>query len=295
VSSSRRRSDRLAELLDEMSGRPRNHRRNGVDEELDALVRLAGRVSALPTAIEPDPEFRGGLRAMLMAKIEREGIGATADEKTRPLPTREAVAAKTQPVRLVPISGLAGSSIAGTARVSRTRAALIIGVTAGALTLSGVSAASTDASPGEPLYQVKRSAERAQLALAGSDQSRAHLYFEFAHSRLREARKVSPERVTDVLADMDQETVAGVKLLATVAIQRTDPSALTAIASFVDQQRARLGEFAKAAGSDARDAVSDALARLDAVQTRTNGLASALAKGCPIPTSDDLGPVPTPC
>lgn len=281
----RRRSDRFADLLDEVNGRPRNHRRNGVDDELERLVQVAGRVSAL-SALAPAPraEFRSDLRATLLARIEREGIGATADERVKQVAIRAALAGETKPIRQMP-----------TSRSGRTRAALLAGVTAGALALSGVSAASTEALPGDPLYQVKRSTELAQLALAGSDQSRGHLYLEFAQNRLREARKVAPERLAAVLADMDVVTTSGASLLATAAVHQADAGALAALATFVSQQRARLGDLAGALPNDAAESVRSSLALLDAVQARATSLTNALAKGCAIPTVDDLGPRPVAC
>jgi Domain of unknown function (DUF5667) len=223
----RRRSDRLAELLDEAAGRRRHHRRTDVDAELGELVRVAGRVATLPTP-EPDSDFRTGLRAMLMAKIERDGIGATAELKSAQVATRAAMAAKTQVVRQVPTGH------------GRTRAAVLIGVTAGALALSGVSAASTNSLPGEPLYQVQRSSERAQLALAGSDLTRAQLHLEFARSRLTEAEQLSAEQAPRVLAEMDDETKRGVNLIVGWTRQHRDPAAVDALDDFVTKQHQRL-------------------------------------------------------
>ena len=73
---------------------------------------------------------------MLMAKIERDGIGVTAAQRADEAADRAALAGETQVVRSVPAGG------------GRTRAAVLAGFTAGALALSGVSAASTDALPG---------------------------------------------------------------------------------------------------------------------------------------------------
>src|SRR5215831_1945965 len=178
----RRRSDRFAELLDESTGRRRRHRRSELDTELAPLVATAAEVSATRAAPDPTDDFKAGLRAMLLATAEREGIGATAEEKAVQAASRAAMSANTEVVKQVrtPSSG-------------RARAAVIIGVVAGALLLSGVSAASTSALPGSPLYQVKRTNERAQLALAGSDVSRGKLYLDFAASRLNEAHQVSPD------------------------------------------------------------------------------------------------------
>ena len=111
---------------------------------------------------------------MLLATAEREGIGVTArPEPERPRP------------RLRPRRGSAGI-----ARRPAARGAIVVGIAAGTLALSGVSVASGEAIPGDALYGVKRSTERAQLALAGSDLTRGQLYLDFARTRLPEAHAV---------------------------------------------------------------------------------------------------------
>jgi hypothetical protein len=184
---------------------------------------------------------------------------------------------------------------ARTSGTARTRAAVLIGVTAGALALSGVSAASTDSLPGDPLYQVKRSSERAQLALAASDQTRGQLYLEFARSRILEARQINTLLVSDILADMDNETIAGVSLLTTAAVQRADPNLLAPIATFVTEQRKRLAGLHKTLTPTGAESLRGSTRLLDLIEERAIALARALAHGCAIAASDQLGPDPTSC
>ncbi|MCM0675526.1 hypothetical protein NCC78_12610, partial [Micromonospora phytophila] len=73
---SRRRAERFAQLLDEANGGRRHHVRSRADDQLTALVAIGQRLSADPPAVEVDRDFRTGLRAMLLATAEREGIGA---------------------------------------------------------------------------------------------------------------------------------------------------------------------------------------------------------------------------
>ena len=276
----RRRSDRFAEILDESSGRRRRHRRSDLDPELAPLVAIAAEVGATPAAPEPTDEFKAGLRAMLLATAERDGIGATADEKAAQAASRAAMSAKTEVVKQVrtPSSG-------------RARAAVIIGVMAGALLLSGVSAASTNALPGNPLYQVKRTNERAQLALAGSDVSRGNLYLDFAGSRLREAAQVGSDWTDRMFTDMNDETAAGVVLLVSAAAAGDD-TAISAIRAFVDAQRKLLASYAASEPSSVPQ-VRHSMALLDQVSARADAAAAALARGCGLgPTTDSLGPVP---
>ena len=156
--------------------------RSAVDDDLAELVAVGHRVSALQRSVdvEVDPEFRIGLRAMLVAAAEREGIGASATarptDRPRGVPGRRQ-ARRTQPTR--------------TARRLRTRGAILAGVAVGAIAVSGMSAASENAVPGDALYGVKRSTERAQLALASSDLTKGQLFLDFARTRLAEAQAVS--------------------------------------------------------------------------------------------------------
>ena len=275
----RRRSDRFAEMLDESTGRRRRHRRSELDVELSPLVATAAEVSAAAVTPAPTDEFKAGLRAMLIATAEREGIGVTADEKAAQAASRAAMSAKTAVVKQV----RAHSS-------SRARAAVIVGVMAGALLLSGVSAASTNALPGNPLYQVKRTNERAQLALAGSDTGRGRLYLDFAVGRLREAHQVSSDWTARVFTDMDDETIAGVSLLVGAAVAG-DRDALDAVRAFLELQRPQLAGFTVAVPSST-DLVRSSMGLLDEVTARVAAIAKSLDKHCTFLPADRLGPQP---
>ena len=121
----------------------------------------------MPLTVQADPDVQARPARQLVATAEREGIGVTA----RPEP--EDQRARASAGRVWPASPGA-----------RARGAIVVGVAAGTLALSGVSVASGDAMPGDALYGVKRSTERAQLALAGSDLTRGQLYLDFARTRL---------------------------------------------------------------------------------------------------------------
>ncbi|HLT12068.1 MAG TPA: DUF5667 domain-containing protein [Micromonosporaceae bacterium] len=273
----RRRAERLAVLLDEAAGGRRHRRRTDLDEELGDLVRLAGRIAEVPGP-KPDPEFRAHLRRLLLATIQREGIGATAVAKAEEAARRAALEGETQTVDPVP------------ARTRRTRAAVLTGVTVGALALSGVSAASTNSLPGEALYPLKITAEKAQLALAGSEEGRGELYLKFAADRLDEAGRVR-SGASGLLREMDEATRAGVQRITSVAVRNNDPSHLAAITRFVDRQRAGLGKLHLPSREEEVRLAS--LALLDSVQVRVELLHRALAGECQYhPEPDTLGPVP---
>ena len=213
----RQRAERLAQLLDEANGRPKHHTRSTLDGELAGYVRLSDELARTANVnSSPCTEFRTELRAMLVATADREGIG------TEPTPAPQIGGRR----------ALVGSK--------RARGAVLVGLAAGTLALSGMSAASSDAMPGDPLYGVKRSTESARLALAGSDVSRGQLYLGFARNRLAEAHSTGArgQVLAGMLDDMDNETRNGTRLLTSAALNHRDRGALDLIDEFVRGQRA---------------------------------------------------------
>ncbi|MET7472490.1 DUF5667 domain-containing protein [Micromonospora sp. NPDC005686] len=274
---SRRRAERFAQLLDEANGGRRHHVRSRADGELTALVEVSRRLTADRPDVDVDAEFRTGLRAMLVATAEREGVGAPAKTAT----------------------GVRGALLpAITGRRARARGAILVGVAAGAIALSGISAASENALPGDALYGMKRSTERAQLALASSDIGRGQLFLDFARTRLDEASSVRDDRLgfSAVLDDMDADTRQGVRLLTTVAAQRSDPTALDAVDTFLAGQRQVVSGLLDRPDHADRERTRRSLALLDAAGKRTDALREAIACGLPAPqASDTLGPAPAAC
>jgi hypothetical protein len=272
----RRRAERFAQLIDEADGGRRRHTRSAVDDDLAGFIALSRRVSDLPVRVETHQEFRDGLRTMLLATIEREGIGTTARE---PEP-------ETAPRR--------STHTAPAARRNRARIAIIGGLAAGTLAVSGMSAASGDAIPGDPLYSVKRSTERAQLALAGSDISRGQLYLEFARTRLDEAQAVRGDAggLVAVLNDMDSETRQGVRLLNTTAAERRDPAALDAIDSFAADQLRAAARLRDGLAGEARARADLSVRLLDETVKRSKALRAVLRCSTVATGTDALGPLP---
>ena len=273
----RRRAARYAQLLDEAAGGRRHHVRSSADSDLTELVALSHRVSRLPLAVEVDPAFRSGLRANLMARIERDGIGVTARE-TEP---------DTAPRRR--LSDLLPST--------RVRGAMIVTLAAGTLAVSGVSAASGDAIPGDTLYGVKRSTEKAKLTLATNEISRGQLHLAFARKRLGEAQAIrnDPAALRAVMDEMDRDVRQGTKLLTVIAIQRGDAAGLQAVEQFVAGQRPELAAFATRLGGPSRTRANESLRLLDDVGRRASALRTNVA--CPDTPSqiDALGAVPRAC
>ncbi|TDC82134.1 hypothetical protein E1193_12705 [Micromonospora sp. KC606] len=279
---SRRRAARFAQLLDEANGGRRHHVRSRADDRLAALVAVGRRLTQERPDVRLDPDFRAGLRAMLVATAEREGIGTTAASTPEAAP-----------------AGVRASLLgAVTARQVRARGAVLVGIAAGAVAVSGISAASEDAVPGDALYGMKRSTERAQLALASSNLSRGQLFLDFARTRLTEAATLRDDLpgFTAVLEDMDADTRQGVRLLTAAAAQRSDTAGLDAVNTFVTRQRRAVGGLLDGADRAERDRVRRSLALLDAIRKRSDALRAAIACGLPTPAAGDaLGPTPTAC
>ena len=276
----RRSAERFAELLDETNGGRRHHSRGPADEQLAELVAVGHSLSAAKPDVRTDPEFRAGLRAMLVATAERDGIGRTA------------AAAEPEPVLGHAVSGRSGLLGRGGRRI-RARGAIVIGVAAGAMAVSGISAASENASPGDALYGVKRSTERAQLAMAGSDVTRGQLSLDFARTRLAEAASMTGNDAgfAGVLDDMDADTRKGVKLLTTAAVARRDVKPLTTVDDFATRQEQTLTPVLDRLGPANRERAMTSLALLAAAQKRAGDLRTGLS--CTPVTAagaDALGP-----
>jgi hypothetical protein len=272
----RRRAARFAQLLEEANGGRRHHTRSSVDDQLTELVAVGQRLRSVTLPGIPGATFKRDLRAQLIATAEREGIGVT----TRP----EAGARRN------------AAWSARTLGRTRARGAIVIGIAAGTLALSGVSVASGEAIPGDALYGVKRQTEKAQLALAGSDLSRGRLHLEFAHTRLREAHAVREDATgfTAALTDMDSETTQGVRMLVASAMARRDTSSLDALDKFVGDQRILVGQLLDTSVTD-QEKITGSLALLDRVEKRSAAARTALACGARANGSDKLGAVPGAC
>jgi hypothetical protein len=288
----RRSAERFAELLDQSSGR-RGHRtahgtinRGSGDEQLAELVSVGNRLSAARTGVSVDPEFRVGLRAMLVATAERDGIGRTATADDHEATTASETTATTKSGSRFAVLGLGGRRI-------RARGAIVIGVAAGAMAVSGISAASENAAPGDALYGVKRSAERAQLAMAGSDVTRGQLSLDFARTRLAEATSLpgDDQEFGSVLNDMDNSTRKGVSLLTTSAVARKDTKPLTTVDNFAAAQQHTLEPVLSRLSDANRTRALASINLLDSVRQRVDDLRGGLSCSSVSPIGTDmLGP-----
>ena len=283
----RRSAERFAELLDQTSGAGRHQTRGPAEEELAELVAIGHRLSAARAGVgdRVDPEFRVGLRAMLVATADRDGIGAASAE-TEPGGGHAAIR---EPGRSR--FGRA-TSRTGFGRRIRARGAIVIGVAAGAMAVSGISAASEGAVPGDPLYGVKLSTERAQLAMAGSNDNRGELSLVFARTRLTEAAALSSSGAfAGVLDDMDADTRQGVRLLTESAVAHREERPLDLVDGFVAGQKKSFAPMLSTLSPDNRERADQSLALLADVQQRADDLRRGLAcETVDQIRTDDLGP-----
>lgn len=300
----RRRAERFAQLLDEANGGRRRHSRSPLDGDLSQLVALGHRTAALRPTVDTgiDPGFKTGLRAMLVATAERDGIGVTAAHaEHQPASQATSKAASTGALAAFGHKpGLRGAEggLSPRGRRLRARGAVLAAVALGAIAVSGISTASEDAKPGDALYGVKRSSERAQLALASSDVNRGQLYLDFARTRLAEATAMNTPGtdLPTVLTDMDADTRQGVKLLTTAAASRRDESALRAVDMFLTGQQAGVSKLvSRLDGAERQQAVQSRTLLAD-VKVRVDALRRTLACGASSDAStDSLGPLPRSC
>lgn len=288
----RQRVERFAHLVDARDPLPTSD--GAPADEEAALAALGRRLSSVDLPGQVDPKFRTEFRAVLVAAAERE-LAARAATKASAPPVPVTLAGRLA-AGLAKARTLLGSS--PQTRRARTRGAIIAGVAVGAIAVSGISTASEDSVPGDALYGMKRSAERAQLALAGTDQSRGELLLEFARNRAGEAQAVRGDAaaVDRLLTETDDETTTAVSLLTRTATEQKSEAPLDVVANFVARQRPSLSGVQTGANpAEAARAVTS-LALLDAVATRIDALRAALP--CQTPTTgraDALGPIPASC
>jgi hypothetical protein len=277
-------------------------RRAAVRDPEDQLV---ARLTALrgPLDGEPHPQFRAATRARLVAMAAVRSPAPESPSGLRRWLAARPVDGATGPWRGRLTAGLAGAAVAVTALA----------------TLVGVS---TGATPGDPLYGLKRETEQTQLALA-ADSTRGQTLLDFASTRLTElgdlldqgtsalpaggsagdggqlvlAAGASSQLVQDTLRAMDQQTADGTAWLTARAVQTGTTAPLEELTRWAGRQSTGLSALVPEVPQDARTAMASSLVLLTQVTGRGQALETAFA--CPAGPatagSDALGPQPVAC
>ncbi len=253
-------------------------------ELVGVTERLGGLGEQLMAASRPSQHWQDATRRRLMAVAAEEGIGVTA---------RARASAVVPETRRAPVLD---DMFPRRPRGGR-RLAIVAALLTGTVAVSGVSAASGDALPGETLYGVKRSTERAQLALAGNDLGRAQLYLEFARTRIQEASEVVGDdaAVASALSDATGELRSGTALLGEIAVESGDPAPLDYVDLFTNEHRWVLEDLADELDGEALVAGEELVAVLEAAAVRSVELRGALDCTEAGGATDALGPIPGSC
>jgi len=301
----RRRIERYAQLLDEASGARRHHARSLIDDELAEMLAVSQGVASVAAGLAPSETYRVEARALIMAAAERNGIGLLArpdapeESVSRPAVGRASVGTVHESAsrRLLPKQR--GPKTRLTTNRGRARGAILVGLAVGTLALSGISAASGDAMPGDALYGMKLSAENAQIALAGSDANKGKLYLDFAQTRLSEAQQVGAGSgsLDSVLKKMDSQTTTGAKLLFTYALAHKDASVLNTVDQFVTSQSKQLTPWEQSLplGQAAHNEALTSVSVLGTISQRSQEVRAAVSctTTVKILTTDRFGPEPS--
>jgi hypothetical protein len=266
----------------------------------DAVVT---RLHALGPALggDPDPEFRTTTRTRLVAIAAVRTPGPPPRSARRRQPAVRSADAPALRWRARLTAGLAGATLTVTA-------------------LAALVAVAHDARPGDMLYDVKRSTEQTQLAMAGD--SRGRTLLDFASTRLDElaelvgdddgalpgagggpgdapvsATGADPALVLATLRSMDEHTQEGAAWLTERAVDARDATQLDRLARWADAQAEELTALQPLVPGEAAGAVGGSLGLLADIDVRTDGLQGVLGctGGPAVAGTDDLGPVPGAC
>jgi hypothetical protein len=257
---------------------PPGGRRAVVREHEDAVV---ARLRQLAADLDdgPDTRFRAATRDRLVAMAAVRTRQPARRSRLRRLSAAHADHGPPAPWRTRLTAGLTGAAMTVTA-------------------LGTLVALSTDARPGDVLYDVKRGTEQTQLALAGDD--RGLTLLQFARTRLAELAALRDPGAADVvglLDTMDTQTEEGAALLTAQAVAGRDPASVAGLADWAGRQRAELTALQPRLPAEAAAASQESLDLLADVSGRAAALQSALdcADGPATAGTDELGPVPAEC
>jgi hypothetical protein len=227
-------------------------------DELHALVGVATALRSL-TPVEPRPEHVTALRERLME--EAESLFSPEMQKLR-VPPRPKGARERK-------------------LVAAAAAVLLIGGTA------SVATAAQDALPGQALYPIKRSIERAQTEIASSPAGKGRTLLGQAGDRLDEVSglldrsPVSDTEISGTLTDFRTEARDGATLLLGSFRSSGDRSSVTTVRFFAARSLQRLETMARQAPDSSRPAFAAAAVTLRNLDAQASSVCATCAAGLP--------------
>lgn len=262
------------------------------DQEFADELAVVSALRSAGSTVEPGEQ----VRARIAGRI------ADADREPEPVPAPEpasVVAVAEEPPARIPRPRSPGPEPSRPKpRLTTVLAAAICAV----LALAGLgSALSTDALPGDLLYQVKRVQESATLRLTLDDEDRARQRLEYAGGRLIELTRLAeraepgtdPHDFRVALADFGSDTRIAVAQLTTLAT-RSDGSQLDLLRDWVARQSERLTDLRASLPAGVAEDRASTTTLLRDVDERASALAERM--NCYQITSgrsDELGVLPS--
>lgn len=307
-------ADRFAELLD---GHP--HARPD-ESTTPGMLSIVSALRGMDFDIAPDE---------LTRVRQRQRLIAMAAVRTSGDPREQAVSAAVRsPAARPGIAAMLGAAfraalrrarpgrhaIPGRSAIASVAALCLVVASAGALLL-----VSQNALPGDALYSLKRAAEQARLALAGSQQERGLELLGFASVRLAEIQELLEQPVAlgametgiasapggpdadlliDTLETMDRQTTEGMHAMASAAVDEVSVETLRLVGEWGVGQFVELSSLAEQMPGQAQLRAEGSKALLERAVQRLDDLAQGLDCAClhDLSNTDELGPIPClPC
>lgn len=244
------------------------------DTEIASLLSLARQVAGSAAAVEPSPTFRASVRSALIF----DAATHLAPAGIRPA----AVASRATDRSTSGVAGALARVWGQVAAQSRRRLAIVAATFITAFGLTGISAASASALPGETLYGVKRGIENVRLSITTGDSDRGKLLLDLAARRLAEAHglaertAVPSELEADTLDDYAAQAAQGSDALVRAFTTTRADSDIVTLNRFATESAQLLDQLDGELDGPAAESLDAAQAHLRTIVT----IATDLCPGC---------------
>lgn len=244
------------------------------DTEIASLLSLARQVAGSAAAVEPSPTFRASVRSALIS----DAAIHLAPPGIRPA----GVASRATDRSTSGVAVVLARVWAQVAAQSRRRLAIVAATFITAFGLTGISAASASALPGETLYAVKRGIENVRLSITTGDSDRGKLLLDLAARRLAEAHglaertAVPSELEADTLDDYAAQAAQGSDALVRAFTTTRADSDIVTLNRFATESAQLLDQLDGELDGPAAESLDAAQAHLKTIVT----IATDLCPGC---------------